>query len=60
MPVVSLEPFELAEFAAGRGVPGFPALLCAYAMGPDITNTVVKAIAVIFMVGQTSVGDTVA
>jgi hypothetical protein len=56
MPVVSLGFFELAESAAGRGVPGLPALLWAYAMAPDITNAVVKAIAVIFMAKQASAG----
>lgn len=60
MPVVSLGLFELAEFAAGRGVPGPPASLWAYASGPDIKNAAVKAIAVIFMAEQASTGVTVA
>lgn len=47
MPVVSLA-LE-AELAAGRGVPGFPALLWAYAKEPDKTKAVAKNIEESFM-----------
>ena len=47
MPDVSLA-LE-AELAAGRGVPGFPALLWAYAKEPDKTKAVTKNIEESFM-----------
>jgi hypothetical protein len=40
MPVVSCLAFS--ELAAGRGVPGAPALLCPYATGADNMNAVAK------------------
>jgi hypothetical protein len=40
MPVVSCLAFS--ELAAGRGVPGVPALLCPYATGADNMNAVAK------------------
>jgi hypothetical protein len=40
MPVVSC--FAFSELAAGRGVPGVPALLCPYATGADNMNAVAK------------------
>jgi hypothetical protein len=51
IPVVSEEPFELAELAAGRGVPGPPGLLWANASGPDTRRTTAIVTAASFMVG---------
>jgi hypothetical protein len=48
MPVVSVDPLD-AEFAAGRGVPGPPALLCAYASELDRTKAVAKKTAESFI-----------
>jgi hypothetical protein len=52
MPVVSEEPFELAELAAGRGVPGPPGLLWANVSGPDTRRTTTVVTAASFIVGH--------
>ena len=54
IPVVSDEPFELAELAAGRGVPRLPGLLWANASGPDTRKTTDVVTAASFMVGLPS------
>jgi hypothetical protein len=58
IPVVSEEPFELAELAAGRGVPGPPGLLCANASEPDTRKAVTTMIALSFMCGTSFEGLT--
>jgi hypothetical protein len=54
MPVVSAGPLD-AELAAGRGVPGPPALLCAYTSEPDRAKAVAKKTAESFIAGIPSI-----